>query len=76
MSDTIVRLIRTVVPLAVGWAITALLGPDVDTTAAAGAATAFVIALYYAGAAALEARWPAAGWLLGVPKANTVEGSA
>ncbi len=68
MSDTVVSLIRTYVPLAVGYVLTRLaeLGVvDVDGEALIGAVTAIVAGLYYAAARFAEKRWPAAGWLLG-----------
>lgn len=76
MSDALVRWIRTVVPIVIGTAITWLaghLGATVDDDTkltVASAATAIVIAAYYSLVALLEAKWPAAGWLLGHPKAQ------
>lgn len=72
MSNTIVSLIRTYVPVAVGagiaWLLT--LGVQVDAEAQTGLVTGLtgvLIAAYYAVARALEARWPWLGVLLGVP---------
>lgn len=72
MSSTIVSLIRTYVPVAVGalvaWLIT--LGIQLDAEAQAGLITALtgaLIAIYYAIVRALEKRWPWVGVLLGVP---------
>jgi hypothetical protein len=63
--------IRTYVPLAVAWVLSAL-GSEavsIDSESATQLITALVFAAYYAAARALEARWPAFGWLLGSPKA-------
>jgi len=70
MSDYITSLIRTVVPIAVGWLVATLanIGVDLDETAAVTALTGLVISIYYALARWAESRWPQAGWLLGVPK--------
>lgn len=68
MSDYLVSLIRTWVPVAVGVAITwlgAQLGVDIDSTEAAAAVTGVVVAVYYAVARILEDRWPQLGLLLG-----------
>lgn len=80
LSDGVVSLIRTYVPLAVGVAVTYLareLGVvlDEDTSAAASAvAAAVVTAVYYAAARALESRWPALGVLLGAARAPSYPG--
>lgn len=70
MSQYIVSLIRTWVPIAIGWLIGQLfvLGvvlDDVSSEKLKSAITALVIALYYAGARWLETRYPNAGALLG-----------
>jgi len=73
LSDNIIAAIRTYTPalvgLAVGWLIAQGLpvspGVQDGLTAVISAAA---IAGYYAGVRALEARWPAFGWLLGVAK--------
>lgn len=72
MSSTIVSLIRTYVPVAVGafvaWLVT--LGIDLDAEAQAGLVTALtgvLIAAYYGIVRALERRWPWVGVFLGVP---------
>lgn len=68
MSDHVVSLIRTYVPLAVGYVLTRLaeVGPvDVDGEALTGAVVAIVSGLYYALARAIETRYPAASILLG-----------
>nr|PZN20457.1 MAG: hypothetical protein DIU80_20245 [Chloroflexota bacterium] len=80
MSDAILSLIRTYMPLAVGVAVTYLareLGVvlDEDTSAmASSAAVAVVTAVYYAAARALESRWPALGVLLGAARAPSYPG--
>ncbi len=70
MTDYLASLIRTVVPIAVGWLIATLanVGIDVDQTEAATALTALVMAIYYGAIRAAENRWPWLGWLLGLPK--------
>nr|PZN23927.1 MAG: hypothetical protein DIU75_04190 [Mycolicibacterium hassiacum] len=80
LSDGVVSLIRTYVPLAVGVAVTYLarkLGVvlDEDTSAmASSAAVAVVTAVYYAAARALESRWPTLGVLLGAARAPSYPG--
>lgn len=70
LADTIIRLIRTFVPVAVGWAITVI--PGVAGVINEAALTALLIAAYYALAALLEQKvWSGFGWLLGVPKTRT-----
>lgn len=76
MSDAFVGLIRTWVPAGVGaalaWLIT--LGVELDPQTETGlitALTALSVAAYYTLVRVLEAKWPAAGVLLGVPKRPT-----
>lgn len=69
-------IIRTVVPSIVGqlvaWAAVAHLTVDPSTQAAASTELGVLLtAGYYAGVRALEARWPAVGWLLGAKGAPT-----
>lgn len=73
MSDAFVGLIRTWVPAGVGaflaWLVT--LGVELDPQTETGlltGLTALAIALYYTLVRLLEAKWPAVGVLLGVPK--------
>jgi hypothetical protein len=73
MSDALVGLIRTWVPAGVGavlaWLVT--LGVELDPQTEAGlltSLTALSIAVYYTLVRLLEAKWPAVGVLLGVPK--------
>lgn len=78
MSDIAVSIIRTVVPAAVGALLTWLadrLGiVDLDIDGAVAIVTTIVIAAYYAGARALEARNPTLGVLLGSRQAPTYGG--
>jgi hypothetical protein len=78
MSDYLISLIRTWVPVGIGAALTWLatrLGIvlDEDTSAqAAVVATVLVVAVYYAVVRKLEQRWPAIGRvLLGLGAAKT-----
>ena len=73
MTDTVLSLIRTYVPVAVGsfisWLVT--LGVVLDPTAEAGlitALTGLLIAVYYTVARLLEKKWPFFGFLLGSKK--------
>lgn len=73
LSNNIVALIRTYTPalvgLAAGWLVSAglPLSPAL-TDELTPVLSAVFIAVYYAGVRYLERRWPAFGWLLGVPK--------
>lgn len=69
--DSVVSIIRTVVPVVVGSAITwlAARGVDIDGQAVASAVTTIATAVYYGIVRAAESRWPRAGWLLGVARA-------
>lgn len=77
MSDHAVSLIRTYVPLWVGIALTRLAeltGPiDIDGEGLITAVTGIVVAVYYAVARAIEAKYPAAGILLGKRAAPSYE---
>lgn len=73
-SDYVVSVIRTVVPVWVGsflaW-VAAATGVVLDSASSAGAVTtvvALLVGVYYLAARALEAKWPALGWLLGAPR--------
>lgn len=72
MSNFLVSLIRTYVPVVIGaivaWVCRKMGWVTPDTSALATAFTGLVIGAYYAGARLLEKKWPAAGWLLGAPK--------
>lgn len=71
MPDYIASLIRTIVPMIVGWLVTTLqpLGMDIDTATTAAFLTMVLGAVYYAVVRALEAKlgekW---GWLLGLAR--------
>ena len=70
MSDFVVSLVRTTVPVlvgsAIGWLITLGIAlPEHATDSLTAGIVALSIALYYAGARWLEIRWPAFGYLLG-----------
>ncbi|WP_432050325.1 hypothetical protein [Verrucosispora sp. NA02020] len=71
MSDHLVSLIRTWVPIAVGVALAWLatrLGIVLDESTSTGltvGAVGLTSAVYYALVRALESRWPALGFLLG-----------
>jgi hypothetical protein len=78
MSDYLISLIRTWVPVGIGAALTWLatrvgIVLDEDTSAqAAVVATVLVVAVYYAVVRRLEQRWPAVGRvLLGLGAAKT-----
>ena len=67
MHDTLIRLIRTWVPIAVGAVVAN--APGLEGAFNADALVAACIAGYYAVAAFLETKvHPSFGWLLGVPK--------
>ena len=76
MSDFLVSLIRTWVPAAVGAVIAYLVSLGVEFSqeeegAIATAVVVLFVAVYYGLARALESRWPAFGYLLGVAKQPT-----
>lgn len=70
MSDQVVSLIRTVVPVIVGSLLTWLAGRGIalDGAAVTPAVTTLIIGVYYAAVRWAEVRWPRAGWLLGVAR--------
>ena len=72
MNDYIVSLVRTYVPLAVGWLVVTF-DQSIDTADAAAHAVAIVLIVYYAVVRALERRFPAVGWLLGRPSTPLYE---
>lgn len=69
MSDYVISLIRTVVPMAVGWLATVLIGAGIefDTVALEAALVSLISAAWYALTRWLETRYPRFGWLLGYP---------
>ena len=76
MNDVITSLIRTWVPtaVAVGVAFLVANGVELDPSAElqlSGGIVAVVTGVYYAAIRALEDKWPAFGYLLGVAKAPT-----
>lgn len=72
-SDLGVSTVRTLVPVIVGLAVAwlAKAGVTIDNATLSHAIDAIAVGAYYAATRALEARWPAAGWLLGIAKAPT-----
>ena len=75
LSDTIVSLIRTYVPVLVGTILAFLANKGFEIEVNQNAVVAVVIALYYALARALEKWKPIFGFLLGVPKEPAYEGT-
>ncbi len=78
MNDWVTSLIRTWVPtaVAVGVAFLVANGVDLDPTVElqlSGGIVAVVTGIYYAAVRALENKWPAFGYLLGVAKAPTYD---
>ncbi|WP_353707595.1 hypothetical protein ABRQ22_17190 [Cellulosimicrobium sp. ES-005] len=78
MTDFVLSLVRTVVPIGVGALISwlALRGVEVEESAQnalISGATALIIAAYYAAARALETRWPWFGYLLGTRSEPTYD---
>ena len=71
LNDTIVRLIRTYVPILIGTAISYL--PWLTDVINTEPLIVLTIAAYYTLGAWLETIHPAFGWLLGIPKTKTVE---
>lgn len=74
MSDYLLSLIRTWVPIAVGVALTwiavhwSIVLPEDLSTQASMAVTGLVVAVYYGLVRALELRWPWVGRLLGAAR--------
>ena len=71
MSDFVTSLIRTYVPIIIGYLVSVGVLPDTMSDQATAAATAGIIGAYYLLARALESKFPKLGWLLGSPKAPT-----
>jgi len=71
VSDFFTSLVRTYVPIAIGYLASLGILPDDLSDAATAAATAAIIGLYYLVARLLEAKFPKLGWLLGSPKTPT-----
>jgi hypothetical protein len=70
MNDFVVSLVRTAVPMLVGWLVVQALkvGIELNPGDVEGAVYPAVMGAYYAAARALEKKWPALGYLLGIPK--------
>lgn len=73
MNDSVIAVIRTVIPAVAGLIIAGLanIGIDVDQTALVAVLNGVVIGLYYIVVRWLEKRIPWMGWLLGYPKPPT-----
>lgn len=73
--DLLASLIRTIVPVIVGAIIAGLAraGLDLDPDQLTGVLEALVVGGYYTLVRALEARWPALGWFLGLPTQPTYQ---
>lgn len=76
MSDLLTSIIRTLVPAIVAWllAAAARVGLDVPADQLTGVIEAVVLGGYYAVVRAAEQRWPAVGWLLGLPRPPAYDG--
>lgn len=74
MSDAIIAKIRTLVPVAVGFVLTALaqnLGIVIDEASANSLIAGFqalITAIYYVVVQIASSKFPAFGWLLGYPQ--------
>jgi hypothetical protein len=75
MTDFLTSLVRTYVPIAIGYLVSVGVLSDTLSDEATAAATGAIIGAYYLLARLLEKKWPALGWLLGVPKAPTYPSS-
>ncbi|WP_454044418.1 hypothetical protein [Cellulosimicrobium sp. Marseille-Q8652] len=78
MTNFVLSLVRTVVPIAVGFVISwlSLRGIPVEESAQnslISGLTALITAAYYAAVRALELRWPWFGYLLGTRAEPTYE---
>jgi len=73
LSNFAIAVIRTLVPIVVGWVVALLaaanipISPEVETGAVLSLST-LVASLYYIGVAWLERRFKWVGWLLGVAR--------
>lgn len=73
MSNFLVQIIRSVVPIVVGWVVGLLaaasinVSPEDQATLVVSAST-LAASLYYIGVAWLERTYPVFGWLLGVAR--------
>lgn len=71
MGDLFTSLVRTWVPIVVGYLIGLGLLPADLSTEAALTFTALIMGVYYLLARWLERKWPFLGWLLGLPRTPT-----
>jgi hypothetical protein len=73
MGDFGASVVRTVVPIIVGFlvALGSKAGLDMNSESLEGFLFPLVMSLYYIVARALESRWAAFGWLLGLPRPPT-----
>lgn len=69
MNDVSTSIVRTWIPLLVGWIVAQLTKANIEIDAVT--VTTVVTAVYYAAVRVFEARFPKLGWLLGKPKAPT-----
>ena len=78
LSDYVISVIRTVVPMAAGWVVARLIlvGVEVDSQALEMALVSVASGAWYALARALELKFPWAGVLLGKKSAPTYSGPA
>ncbi len=73
MSNFIIAIVRTIIPIIVGWAVglLAAINIPVDAEIQAGlivSLSTLAASLYYVGVAWLERRWAWFGWLLGIAR--------
>lgn len=71
MSDFVTSLVRTWVPVVIGYLVALGVLPTDLSDEATAAFTAIIIGAYYLLIRALETRFPWIGWLLGAPKTPT-----
>lgn len=69
MNDVSTSIVRTYIPLIVGWIVAQLTKAHIEIDAVT--VTTVVTGLYYGLVRAFEAKFPKLGWLLGKPKAPT-----
>lgn len=67
IGDALIALLRTVVPMIVGWVLARLALPAEVAPQVELILTAAITAGYYALVRLLAARWSGVGWLLGYP---------
>lgn len=73
MSNFIIAVIRTVIPIVAGWVVALLTAANIPVEAEVQAGlivslSAIVSSLYYALVAWLERKWSWFGWLLGIAR--------